>query len=181
MNDINIIELTSLPKQTDKCNLNCCICLDSFDINNTNIEKEEKFVKLYCCNQCIHKNCVLDWMLSTSNKHLQCPMCRTSIEYFNTIIQMNDFLAYVQNNYNIYEIITDNNNHNNKKITSKKQLSKLINLLYGSSEMIIRVDSNVGRHSDPTYTLLAYIFIFFLMLPIIFVIAFLIIHFIYLE
>lgn len=175
----------------------CCICLTFSEMITKDKDKENnnnKFINLDCCNQPIHISCILDWMLSTHNKYLQCPMCRAPIDYFNKVITMNDFLAYVHTNYTVYEHayndfnddfniilnehqITENTNIGVKKMTSSIQLSKLVNLLYNNTIRIEHIRTNNISHN----TIVTYIFLFFIILPIICVLIFFIVHILYME
>lgn len=175
----------------------CCICLtcsEPYTKNNNN-----KFITLDCCQQRIHILCILDWMLSTHNRYLQCPMCRASIDYLNKLITMNDFLAYVQNNYTVYDNVyndfnddfNDNyesrirqntqnmNSSTSKKMTSNIQLSKLVNLLYSNPDFTIRIEHITTI--DRSHTIVTYIFLFFIILPIICVLGFFISHILFME
>jgi hypothetical protein len=93
----------------------CCICLTN-----------ENLIKLKCCDQLIHKECIFNIVI---NDHNLCPLCRRKIElkkYFTRLTFLKHIynLPFNQKYKNIHNIQTnlyqltffeyiDNNNHNN--------------------------------------------------------------------
>lgn len=49
----------------------CCICINT---NNDN------FIKLRCCNQSIHENCVIEFITNINNNIYKCPTCRKNLD-----------------------------------------------------------------------------------------------------
>ena len=49
-------------------NIDCCICLDKFEENNTSIVLD--------CSHRFHRACISNWL----KKELNCPLCRKNIE-----------------------------------------------------------------------------------------------------
>lgn len=80
-------------------NIYCCICLNT-NVNNQNYD----FVKMNCCNQQIHKNCFLDWILypikknNNYDKKFHCIICKTKIINLQNIISIGDFINYFEKN-----------------------------------------------------------------------------------
>lgn len=71
----------------DSFNFECCICLEQFekstqDINslcdNEFLFDITKILKTNCCNQIMHKSCLLEWLISKKNNE-NCPLCRDNI------------------------------------------------------------------------------------------------------
>lgn len=85
----------------------CCICL-----NETLSCNDSTLLKMNCCNQTLHKECFLEWIIHPMNKNynynnkFNCVICKTKINNFDEIISLGDFINYIQNNkYNKDDII----------------------------------------------------------------------------
>lgn len=64
----------------------CCICLNTLDY---------EFMLMNCCKKFIHKQCLMDWILSEYNQMVKCPMCIQNIENINTLITYEEFNNYI--------------------------------------------------------------------------------------
>lgn len=53
----------------DKIEIECSICLEVMNKNN-------KIIKLYCCDHIYHEKCIRGWI----EKNRNCPLCRKSID-----------------------------------------------------------------------------------------------------
>lgn len=49
----------------------CCICINTV---------ENVFVKLKCCKQFIHENCIIEFIININNDMYKCPICRNQIQ-----------------------------------------------------------------------------------------------------
>lgn len=85
----------------------CCVCLNTLT---------DEFVKTICCSQMLHKKCLMDWICSSSNVSITCPICRRDI-ILDNIIKLEDFVIYINQDLQKYKSI------NKTKI--KEILSKL--------------------------------------------------------
>jgi hypothetical protein len=54
----------------------CCICLDNFATQFSSIKT------LDCCNQSIHKSCLLQLINFTTDREFQCPLCRKHSSFY---------------------------------------------------------------------------------------------------
>lgn len=98
------IELIQIKKDNYIDNY-CCICLnDTLDFNYT--YPPFTFLKMNCCNQTLHKECFLEWIIHPVNKNynynnkFHCVICKTKINNFDEIISLGEFINYIQNNKN---------------------------------------------------------------------------------
>jgi hypothetical protein len=66
--------------------IECCICLNTFDY---------EFILMNCCKKYIHKQCLMDWILSEFNHMVKCPMCIQNIENINILITYEEFNMYI--------------------------------------------------------------------------------------
>lgn len=64
----------------------CCICLNTLD---------HEFLLMNCCKKYIHRQCLMDWILSEYNKMVKCPMCIQNINNINTLITYEEFNNYI--------------------------------------------------------------------------------------
>jgi hypothetical protein len=84
----------------------CCVCLEKIMGN---------FVVLYCCNNKIHKKCLLDWIVFKNNEILNCVFCRTPQDNFNKTISLGELIDFIENS---------------RENIIKTQFVKIINKLY---------------------------------------------------
>ena len=63
----------------------CCVCLNTLT---------DEFITSICCNQMLHKKCLMNWICSSSNVSITCPICRRDIVLDN-IIKLEDFVIYI--------------------------------------------------------------------------------------
>jgi hypothetical protein len=53
---------------------NCCVCLETY------VDTEpENWIKMNCCQQYLHKNCLAQWILCKKSKR-SCPICRQQVK-----------------------------------------------------------------------------------------------------
>jgi hypothetical protein len=113
----------------------CCICLTNDSTYNLNL------IKLKCCDQLIHKQCIFKIII---NGHNLCPLCRRKIElkkYFTRVTFLKHIynLPFNEKYKNIHNIQTnlyqltffeyiDNNNHNTDYIIYI--FMRIINFIY---------------------------------------------------
>ena len=95
----------------------CCIC-----INTTS----GTWFKNNCCNQIIHKGCLLEWFCTSGE--INCPYCRTSIN-LESLINKRDFLNF-----------TSGKNFDHDKI--EKILNAEYNAEYNDNVVIINNGNN---------------------------------------
>jgi hypothetical protein len=145
-------------------NVYCCICLNTDGYIETSTLKERDdyiFIKMDCCNQQIHKNCFLDWIvhpIKTNKKYdnkFHCIICKTKIVNLQNIISLGDFINYIENTQNTLT---------NPTIFHYK---KLISELYNHSIMSIILNSEDENKGDTDLKYFFYnvcfIFIFLIM------------------
>lgn len=66
--------------------IECCICLNTFDY---------EFIITNCCKKNIHKNCLMDWILSDYNINIKCSMCRIEFKNIKEMISYHEFKNYI--------------------------------------------------------------------------------------
>ena len=66
--------------------IECCICLNTFNY---------EFITTNCCIKNIHKNCLMDWILSEYNIDIKCPMCRIQLKNVKDMISYKEFKDYI--------------------------------------------------------------------------------------
>jgi hypothetical protein len=93
------IELIQIREYNNSCEEMCCICLSNSDFHSS---FSTEFVKMFCCNQTLHKECFLDWINYPINKNsynnkFDCVICKTKIKNFNDIISLGEFVNYIEN------------------------------------------------------------------------------------
>lgn len=98
----------------------CVICLNT---------ENAQFVLSKCCYNNIHVECLIDWMLHSSNDNVLCPICRCSIS--NTINFM-IFVDYLSEKDNI----------------CKKKALRIINNLYSKEWIVQLLKSNNTNYRD---------------------------------
>lgn len=87
-NNTNILDTLDTLNTLDTSNT-----LNTLDTLNNQIQNDDeillfdisKLIKTTCCNQYIHKNCLLKWIISKKNND-HCPLCRKTInipEYYS--------------------------------------------------------------------------------------------------
>ena len=76
-------ELNNINTNSDDETDYCCICINTF---------EDEFIKLQCCNQFIHKNCIMEFITSINNNIYKCPICRTQIDISVSFGKIIDYL-----------------------------------------------------------------------------------------
>lgn len=54
----------------------CCICINTI---------EDEFIKLKCCNQSIHENCIIEYIININNDIYKCPICRNQMQLYEPI------------------------------------------------------------------------------------------------
>lgn len=101
------IDITDINKFYQiKINDECCICLED-------PEYSENFIKLNCCKQLIHKDCLLKWIIIKENNE-NCPLCRLQMK-IDEMYTIEDFL----NNLKINNLKNKNTNKNIQNILQK--------------------------------------------------------------
>ena len=106
---MEVIEITELNLNSSN-HAFCCVCLNTSDY---------KFIKLKCCNQEIHKKCVIEWITSPQNRIINCPICRKQMD-----ISFSNFVT-------LGEIIDEVNKKD--KLLSKQKFDQIIQTLYPDS------------------------------------------------
>lgn len=81
----------------------CCICINT---------KDDLFIKLRCCNQSIHKNCIIEFIISINNNIYKCPTCRRNL---NIPISFGKIIDYI---------------NEKTELISKEKIQDIINNLY---------------------------------------------------
>jgi hypothetical protein len=61
----------------------CCICINTI---------EDNFIKLKCCNQSIHENCIIEFITSINNNLYNCPICRKGL---NIPVSLGKIIDYI--------------------------------------------------------------------------------------
>lgn len=102
---------------------NCCICLDTIDINE----------KTFCCKNYIHKICLLTWIIY--NCKIECCLCRSD----KIKISFDDIIKYDINNIKEYNI--DSNIFINN-------MNEIINKLNNNSSFIIQINDNISVNNS---------------------------------
>jgi hypothetical protein len=103
----------------------CCVCLNTLT---------DDFVKSICCNQMLHKKCLMDWICSSSNISVTCPICRRDI-VLNNIIKLEDFVIYINEDLQRYKSI------NEIKIKETK-IKEILSKLYKNDYFITIMNDN---------------------------------------
>jgi hypothetical protein len=98
---INSDEIELIKLQTDD-DVYCCICLNTDKMSHDQFNS--KIIKMNCCNQNLHENCFLEWILypitrnHNYNNKLYCIICKSKIKNLKNIITLGDFINYVESN-----------------------------------------------------------------------------------
>ena len=174
VNSNEFIELIEMDK-----NVYCCICLNT-DVNrqvtlpsNDLQFNYPDFIKMDCCNQQIHKNCFLDWIIhpiKTNKKYdnkFHCIICKTKIVNLQNTIPIGDFINFIENTKPI-----------SLTATMPLLLKKIISELYKDSVITNMFKSDDTKRDTKRDTDLKYFFynvcFIFIFLIMIFVFIFII-------
>lgn len=111
----------------------CCICFESIDnIDNDNIDNIGNCCFTNCCNNKIHKYCLIQWFVS--KEYFTCPLCNNN----NIRVPLYDLLSYLH--------WYSPRDTTNKKIVVDK-LNKLIQKSDYFDNLVIKVEYN----SNPNF------------------------------
>lgn len=102
--------------------IECCICLEQCQI--------QEDIKMKCCNQNIHKSCLLDWIISKKSNE-NCPLCRNDILDIVEIYTIEDFLNKIT-----------------KKKCKNKNIEEILNKWYQIDDLCIYIPKDTDTNTD---------------------------------
>lgn len=124
------IEMSCVNNQNGRNNSNedyCCICLNTYDYI---------YNKLQCCQQTIHENCLIEWILSDNNVLYRCPICRNKIN-INEKITIGKIIDYI---------------NTQEQCISKEKLQSILHSLYTNTNLrLLLLEENFSEdqsHDD---------------------------------
>lgn len=156
------IELIRIRECNNLSEENCCICLSEPYFSRS-------FIKMYCCNQTLHKECFLEWINypihknSDYNNKLHCVICKTKIENFDEIITLGEFINYIETK--TYYRNNDSLVLHYKKIISELYKDSFVKIIINSDTFTDSVDTQQSIF-DLTYCFCNIFCIFFFLIMI---------------
>lgn len=97
----------------------CCICINTIDSD---------FIKLRCCNQSIHENCIIEFITNINNNIYKCPTCRKNLD---VPISFGKIIDYI---------------NEKTELVSKEKIQHVINNLY--KDIPIKNLFNIDRTAE---------------------------------
>ena len=145
----------------------CCICLNTSKESDLQFNYID-FIKMDCCNQRIHKNCFLDWIIHPikSNKKydnkFHCIICKTKIINLQNTIKIGDFINYITNDIHCHSktlLPYDSTILHYKKIISELYKDNIITIMLKSDEYYY-----LNKGNKYFFNNICFVFIFLIMI-----------------